>query len=198
METENGEQESGQRLTLAVTETVERLGYECVHVGMKGGPGGLNLQVLIDSLGGITVDDCETVSRSLNRMLDGTEFPGLEGRYYLEVSSPGVERPLFTPEQYGRFLGREARLRLNEPLQGRKSMTGTISAADDQGVTLYVAEEERDIVVPFHLIKGGNLVFRMEPQNPRKGGKRPSANRKKHRGGVGEDVPPELQCEEEH
>ena len=247
METENVSRENGerggQRLTRAVEETVERLGYECVHVGMKGGPHGLSLEVLIDSLGGITVDDCETVSKSLNRMLDGANFPELEGRYYLEVSSPGVERPLFTMEQYGRFLGREARLRLQEPLEGRKSLTGTISAAEGEGVTLYVAEEERDIFVPFHLIKGGNLVYRpdgqptrtdrsaarrrsavseqdagrlaevrpdaqlkrtgrssalrrpaeseqeaghpakarMESQGPRKGGKRPSANKKKHR-----------------
>ena len=174
---EDGEQ-GRQRLPRAVGETVERLGYECVHVGMKGGPHGLSLEVLIDSLGGITVDDCETVSKSLNRMLDGANFPELEGRYYLEVSSPGVERPLFTLEQYGRFLGREARLRLQEPLEGRKSLTGTISAAEGEGVTLYVAEEERDIFVPFPQIKGGNLVFRMESQGPRKGGKRPSAKKK--------------------
>ena len=182
MEKENVSREDGgqggQRLTRAVTETVERLGYECVHVGMKGGAGGLNLQVLIDSLGGITVDDCETVSKSLNRMLDGADFPELEKRYYLEVSSPGVERPLFTLEQYERFLGQEARLRLNEPLEGRKSLTGKISATTREGVTLYVSEEERDIFVPFPLIKGGNLVFRMESQGPRKGGKRPSAKKK--------------------
>ena len=213
METKNVSREDGgqggQRLTRAVTETVERLGYECVHVGTKGGAGGLNLQVLIDSLGGITVDDCETVSKSLNRMLDDADFPELEGRYYLEVSSPGVERPLFTLEQYERFRGREARLRLNEPLEGRKSLTGKISATTGEGITLYVSEEERDIFIPFHLVKGGNLVFRpdgqftrtgrsaklrrpavseqdaerptnarMEPQNPRKGGKRPSAKKK--------------------
>ncbi|MBR1672785.1 MAG: ribosome maturation factor RimP [Fretibacterium sp.] len=167
METKSVEQD-GQRLTFAVTEVVERLGYECVHVGTKGGPGGLNLQVLIDSLGGIAVDDCEKVSQALNRMLDSEAFPVLEGRYYLEVSSPGLERPLFTPEQYGRFRGREARLRLNEPLEGRKSMTGTIEAVDEEGVTLYIAEEERKVFAPFRLIKGGNLVFRFDAQNPRK------------------------------
>ncbi|MCR4819252.1 MAG: ribosome maturation factor RimP [Fretibacterium sp.] len=170
--------QEGQSLPRAVKETVEQLGYECVHAGMRGGPGGVSLQVLIDSLGGINVDDCEIVSKSLNRMLDGANFPELEGRYYLEVSSPGVERPLFTLEQYGRFLGREARLRLNEPFEGRKSLTGTISAAEGEGVTLYVAEEERDIFVPFNLIKGGNLVFRTESQRPRKGGKRLSAKKK--------------------
>ena len=58
--------------------------------------------------GGIAVSDCETVSRAVNRFLDENDIPELEGRYYLEVSSPGVERPLFTPEHYARFQRREA------------------------------------------------------------------------------------------
>ena len=166
-----------------VAEVVERLGYECVHVGLRTDSSGLRLQVLIDSLGGIGTEDCERVSRAVDRMLDEEEVPGLAGRYYLEVSSPGLERPLFTLEHYVRFLGREARLRLSEPVEGRRSLTGTIEAAGEGRVVLRVEDEEREITVPFKAIKGGNLVFRFEPAPAKgraKGKPHPAKNAKHH------------------
>ena len=147
-----------------ITESVERLGYECVHVGLKTESAGIRLQVLIDSLGGINLEDCERVSRAVNRVLDEEDFqPGAGGGgYALEVSSPGVERPLFTLAQYGRFCGREARIRLSDPVEGRKSLTGKILSAEEGRVVIHVEDEERDISVPFDSIKAGNLVFRFE------------------------------------
>lgn len=152
-------------LDRSVAEAVEALGYECVHVGLKTDSARPRLQVLIDSIGGIGLDDCETVSKSLNRMLDEGDFsgPGAGGSYYLEVSSPGVERPLFTLAHYGRFIGREARLRLEEPVAGRRTLTGRILAVEDEVVVLVIAGdtgEEEEVRVPFGAIKGGNLVFR--------------------------------------
>ena len=119
-------------------------------------------------------------------------FPELEGRYYLEVSSPGVERPLFTPEHYARFRGREARIRLAEPMGGRKGLTGEILSADEDSVVLFVPDEEREIAVPFGNIRSGSLVFRgFEPQAPKKhkkggrsgadGGRRTGEDNGKHR-----------------
>ena len=151
-----------------ISESVERLGYECVHVGLKTESSGMRLQVLIDSLGGINIEDCERVSRTVNRVLDEEDFQPGAGSYALEVSSPGVERPLFTLAQYGRFRGREARLRLSDPVEGRKSLTGKIVSVENESVVLYVEDEEREIVVPFGAIKTGNLVFRFEPEKPEK------------------------------
>ncbi len=169
-----------------IRELVERLGYECVHVGVGTDSAQQRVRVLIDSLGGITVADCETVSRAVNRFLDElneNDVPELGGRYYLEVSSPGVERPLFTPEHYGRFRGREARIRLNEPVEGRRSLTGEIVSADEASVVLFVAEEEREIAVAFGDIKSGSLVFRgFEPRPPerkRKGGRSGSGGKRR-------------------
>lgn len=160
-----------EALDRSIRERVERLGYECVHISIGTDSAQRRVRVLIDSLGGITVADCETVSRAVNRFLDEldeNDMPELAGRYYLEVSSPGVERPLFTPEHYGRFRGREARLRLNEPVEGRKSLTGEIVSADAAAVVLFVPDEEREIAVPFGNIKSGSLVFRgFEPQAPK-------------------------------
>ena len=164
-----------ESLERPIRELVERLGYECVHVGVGTDAAQQRVRVLIDSLGGITVSDCETVSRAVNRYLDGLSeqdqdaIPELGGRYYLEVSSPGVERPLFTPEHYARFRGREARVRLSDPVEGRKSLTGEIVSANESTVLLFAADEEREIAVPFDKIKSGSLVFRgFEPQAPKK------------------------------
>ena len=169
-----GETEFGSgALFPAVAGAVERLGYECVHVGIKTDSGRPRLQVLIDSLGGINVADCERVSKALSRMLDeGNFWADQAGSYYLEVSSPGLERPLFTLPHYARFCGEEARLRLNEPIEGRKSLTGRITAAEGGRVTLYVEDEEREISVPIEGIRSGNLVFRGPAPKPPKGGER--------------------------
>ena len=181
-----------ESLERPIRELVERLGYECVHVGVGTDSAQRRVRVLIDSLGGIAVSDCETVSRAVNRFLDENDIPELEGRYYLEVSSPGVERPLFTPEHYARFRGREARIRLTEPMGGRKGLTGEILSADEDSVLLFVPDEEREIAVPFGNIRSGSLVFRgFEPQAPKKhkkggrsgadGGRRTGEDNGKHR-----------------
>lgn len=151
---------------------VTDLGYECVHVGLRTDFGRLKLQVLIDTLGGINAGDCELVSGHVNSYLDSMdEIPGLDkGRYYLEVSSPGIERPLYKPEDYLRFQGKEARLRLSRLIDGRKTFTGTIQRSTDQAVTILSEGEEKDI--PFSAIKGGNLVYRFNDDTRKKRGKK--------------------------
>ena len=86
------------RLTQDIETIVADLGYECVHAGLAAEEGRPVLRVMIDSIGGIDLGDCERVSKAVNRRLDSQE-PGelneISERYYLEVSSPGLERPLF-------------------------------------------------------------------------------------------------------
>ena len=150
-----------------IEEIITRLGYECVHVGIKNDFGKLRLQILIDTLGGINVDDCELVSKRVNKFLDESpDLPELEkGRYYLEVSSPGVERPLYKLGDYERFSGREARLRLSSPIEGRKTFTGKILGIDGEDVKILCEDEER--LIPFANIKGANLVYRFEDDKNR-------------------------------
>ena len=146
----------------SIEHIVTGLGFECVNVSIKSDFGKLRLQVLIDTLGGINVDDCETVSKRVNKFLDESpDIPELEkGRYYLEVSSPGIERPLYKLEDYVRFSGREARLRLSKPMEGRKTFTGEILGTDGGTVKLMCDEEEKHI--PFEDIRSANLVYRFE------------------------------------
>ena len=151
----------------AIEATVEALGYECVHVGVRTDFGRLKLQVLIDTLGGINAGDCEKVSGHISSYLDGLdEVPGLDkGRYYLEVSSPGIERPLYKPDDYRRFQGREARVRLSKAVAGRKTFTGIIQGVNDEGITIKSEGNTEDI--PFSSIRGGNLVYRFNDNSKR-------------------------------
>ena len=158
---------------------VTKLGYECVHAGIKTEFGRLKLQILIDTLVGINAGDCELVSGHVNKFLDANQdLPALDnGRYYLEVSSPGIERPLYKIADYIRFQGREARVRLNELLDGRKTFTGEIVSADDSQIILLC--DGKNINIPFAIIKGGNLIFRFDDEESNKPSKKRNRRTKK-------------------
>ena len=150
-----------------IEQIITRLGYECVHVGIKTDFGRMKVQILIDTLGGINVEDCELVSGHVNKFLDdNSDMPELDkGRYYLEVSSPGLERPLYKLTDYVRFTGKEVRIRLSELLEGQKTFTGIIQGVENDSVILRCENEDEDRTIPFEIIKGGNLVYRFENEN---------------------------------
>ncbi len=109
---------------------VSALGFELVDVELAGGGGHQTLRVYIDSPEGVDVDDCVGVSRQLSAILD-VEDP-IAGEYSLEVSSPGLDRPLVTPAHYRRFVGETVKLTLSQPLDGRRKFKGQlVEAADD-------------------------------------------------------------------
>jgi ribosome maturation factor RimP len=100
------------------------------------------------------VKDCELVSNQISGVLD-VEDP-IKGRYTLEVSSPGLDRPLFERSHYERFLGSKARIRLTRPIEGRRNFTGYLLAVDEDKVTLKVDETEFEL--PFSDIQQARLV----------------------------------------
>lgn len=113
-----------------LSPVVEKLGYELVRV-MTIGAKKPTLQVMIDRLDGkdITVDDCATVSRALSDVLD--EKDPIENQYSLEVSSPGIDRPLTKPQHFARFAGYDAKIETIHPVENRKRFKGKILAIDD-------------------------------------------------------------------
>lgn len=142
-------------LTRLITATVTPLGYEALGVEHLQRPGASGvLRVYIDHPNGITLDDCELVSRQLSAALD-VEDP-IEGQYDLEVSSPGLDRPLFTPAQIARHAGSRARFRLAAKLDGRRRFEGVILAVDQTAVHLEVDGETR--ALPLADIDGARLV----------------------------------------
>ncbi|MDG1908468.1 MAG: ribosome maturation factor RimP [Pseudomonadales bacterium] len=112
------------------------------------------LKIFIDSENGIDVDDCASVSRQVGSLLD-VEEP-LRGQYTLEVSSPGMDRRLFTFEQFDLMKGSQVKLKLNKPFDGKKRFTGLLVGTEDKEVVLRVGEEET--LFPYEMIDRANVV----------------------------------------
>jgi len=123
-----------------VRGVVEAMGYELVGVEyLTGQPGGNLLRVYIDQPEGITLDDCSAVSHQLSGVLD-VEDP-IPGNYNLEISSPGLDRPLFTPEQFRRYLGQQVNVRLEASLPGRRKYKGKLLAIEGNTIEVEVDGE---------------------------------------------------------
>ena len=114
-------------------------------------PGPNALRLYVDHPDGVSLGLCETITN---------HFRDLLLDHSLEVSSPGAERPLTKPEHFRRFLGRKVRVRTREPLEGRRSFTGTIADADDRAVE--VALPDGAVSIPHERIRRSNLVPEVE------------------------------------
>ena len=115
---------------------IERLGYEMADLEVKlGGRGGV-VRVFIDHPDGISLDDCEKVSRVISALLD-VEDP-LPGHYNLEVSSPGLDRKLTKKEHFQRFTGETVKVRMRFPVEGRRRFRGTLVSSDDENIVVEV------------------------------------------------------------
>ena len=112
------------------------------------------LKIFIDSEKGIEVDDCASVSRQVASLFD-VEEP-IKGKYTLEVSSPGMDRRLFSFEQFEIMKGSQVKLKLNKPFDGKKRFTGLLVGTEDKVVVLRVGEEET--LFPYEMIDRANVI----------------------------------------
>jgi len=142
-----------EAIVARVAPALRELGLECLGVEWNAGHGGGLLRVYIDLLqhegdaNAVSVDDCEAASREISALLDVDDL--IPGHYVLEVSSPGIERPLFNAAQFARFLGEEAKVTLKLPRDGRRRLRGRIAAVDGKrigmdvdGVRMDIADDE--------------------------------------------------------
>lgn len=127
---------------------------ELVELTFSGGSGGGLLKVIIDQELGVSVEDCAAVSREISALLDVED--AVAGSYTLEVSSPGLDRPLKGLQDFLRFAGRLARVTFLEPVDGRKFIIGRILRVDGQDVVLD-AGEGRTVVVAYGNIRKARL-----------------------------------------
>jgi len=139
---------------------VEALGYELL--GVECLPQGRHslLRLYIDSSEGISLQDCERVSHQVSGVLE-VESP-LRGDYTLEVSSPGLDRPLFTLDQAGRYIGHRMRLRLFAPLDGRRKFKGRLTGIDDGVLVIEDEDEGETWHVPWDRVDKANLEAEFE------------------------------------
>lgn len=127
-----------ESVTELVTPIAEGMGLEVVEVTYKKCYDGMNLTVVIDKDGGVTIDDCERLHRAIDQPLD--ELDPIDCAYTLNVSSPGIDRPLTLPRDYKRNLDKDISVRLYKPLDGKKIYEGTLTAYDDETFTIVTAK----------------------------------------------------------
>lgn len=142
------------RLTQLTASVVEPMGYELVGVEYFRRGNGAVLRVYIDKERGITLDDCTAVSHQLSGLLD-VEDP-IQGQYDLEVSSPGLDRPLFGVEHYARFRGHRAKVKLAAKLGDRRSFAGVLGEV--RGPHLLLEVDGEVLELPLNMIESARLV----------------------------------------
>ena len=135
---------------------ISSMGYEWVGGELFHQGGQTVLRLYIDSQTGVALSHCSEVSRQVSAMLD-VENP-IQGRYVLEVSSPGMNRPLFELAHYQKFIGSRVKIRLHSMLNQRRQYTGMLEAVHGEEIYLLIDEEQGSVVLPFEMIEKGNLV----------------------------------------
>ena len=139
-----------------IEPSLEAMGYRVVRIAFLGARGA-TLQIMAERRDDqpMTVDDCAEISRTVSALLDVAD--PIAGAYTLEVSSPGIDRPLVRPEDYERFAGFEARIELSEPIAGRKRFRGRLIGGDAESVRLHA--EEGEVTLPLSTIARAKLVL---------------------------------------
>jgi len=125
---------SVQKLNELLQPLVEDLGYEFVGLEYNSNPKHAVLRIYIDHDNGVGIEDCEAVSRETAALLDVKD--PIRSNYNLEVSSPGLDRPLFTTAQYRQFAGSEVKITIFAPQDGRRKFSGPILGADENGIRI--------------------------------------------------------------
>lgn len=159
--------EKSEEIAALLAPTVDALGLELLGVEYLPAPGGAVLRLYIDvpaedaaaEAAGegdepprtVGIEDCEAVSREVSAQLDVAD--PISGNYTLEVSSPGLDRPLFTPAQFSRYIGQVAKVGLKLPQDGRRRLQGEILRADDAAVVLKVDGAGEVSVAPANIDK---------------------------------------------
>ncbi len=158
------------KLKEILRSVVEGLGYESVGIELSTGRSGQTLRMYIDAPQGVGHEECRAASQAVIQFLDRCEeegAPWFAGKYFLEVSSPGIERPLFTPEHYRRFVGNFAAI----ALRGGKKTRGVIEGWDEAGEAVLLRREDgSQVAIPFGGIRRGNLLY-VPQENGKKGRK---------------------------
>ena len=147
------------RLLELLDPVAEAAGYEIVRLRLMGGDHQRRLQIMAErpSDGDMNVEDCARLSRAISEVMDAAD--PIAGEYVLEVSSPGVDRPLTRLKDFEAYEGCEARLELDRLAEGRKRFKGVLAGVEDQSVAIDLEGEEHTALVPFAWITDAKLVL---------------------------------------
>ncbi len=143
-----------------ITPNLLQAGYSLVRIKHSQGEEN-HVQIMVEHANGtgITIDECARISRQISTLLD-VEDP-IDGGYLLEVSSPGLERPLMKPEDFVKYAGRTTKIITSVPIEGRKKFKGILKGVIDNNINIQTSNEDgedRDYQIPFENISSANLM----------------------------------------
>ncbi|MGN6499906.1 MAG: ribosome maturation protein RimP [Tsuneonella sp.] len=154
------------RLTELIEPEARVLGFELVRVKMmpsEAGDGGMALQIMAEdpATGQLVIDQCAALSRRVSDLIDAREEAGevlVEGAYHLEVSSPGIDRPLTRPKDFAQWTGHEAKISMDKAWDGQRSLRGILEGIDGETVTI-TERKAGTVSVPLSAIHSAKLVL---------------------------------------
>ena len=141
-----------EQIAEIVKPIAEELNYDIYHIEYVKESGEYYLRIYIEKDGGITLSDCEALSRRVSDLMD--EKDPIKDPYFLEVSSPGLNRTLFTEEHYKRFIGREVMVKFTKSVDGKKNIKGILKEVNEDSI---VVEADQLINIPKDKIKSVNI-----------------------------------------
>lgn len=143
-----------QKLIEILKPVVEDIGYELFDIAYSRGKARAMLRIYIEKEGGITIDDCEKVSREVGAILDLEDI--IHSSYILEVSSPGIDRPIRSPEEFKKAIGKKVRIVTAEPVGKDSFFLGKVSDSSNEDIELILTQDKR-IRIPYKNISQAKL-----------------------------------------
>jgi ribosome maturation factor RimP len=139
-----------------LAQLIGSMGYELVGCEILPQGGQMTFRIYIDGPKGVTVDDCSLVSRQVGAMLD-VEDP-FQSRYALEVSSPGIDRPLFEIEHFRKYVGKRVKMKLYSPVDQRRQFKGVLLRVEGEDIYLLTDDTEQEVKLSYSMIEKANLI----------------------------------------
>ncbi len=153
-----GKTSEDAKLLELLDPVAEAAGYEIVRLRLMGGEHARRLQIMAETPDGeMVVEDCARLSRAISEVMDAAD--PIAGEYTLEVSSPGVDRPLTRLKDFANYEGFEARLELDRVAEGRKRFRGILAGVEDENVAIDLEGEESTALVPFSWVIEAKLIL---------------------------------------
>lgn len=146
------------KIRVLAEDLLANLGYELVDLEFSQNDEGSLLRLFVDKEGGVTLDDCTHVSRMFGALLD-VEDP-ISGRYNLEISSPGLNRPLRRFRDFSARIGETVKVTLVRPLDGRRRFKGVLKEVSEEPLTVTIEVDDEDYIVPLDESSKCNLVYK--------------------------------------
>jgi ribosome maturation factor RimP len=156
-----------ERIREIAAQATIRNDLELVHMQAKGAKNNLTIRIFIDKEGGVTHDDCVTVSREVESVLDSEDF--IPSAYLLEVSSPGLERELYSLKDFEKFVGKPAKVRTHAPIDGQRNFRGRIVSVKGEEI-VFEDKTRGEIGFSYDEVAKANLEIDIEQELKREKG----------------------------